>query len=99
MRVSFQLSFQAGELCSFCPCSFKSRKSNRSLRPYNKRRTHFFQEEVSGVDPTVFRRFFREEAEEVEDDINELNDKRCEMKDYKMPRRKTTRRKKKRENE
>ena len=54
---------------------------------------------MSGVDPTVFRRFFREEAEEVEDDINELNDKRCEMKDYKMPRRKTTRRKKKREDE
>ncbi len=50
-------------------------------------------EEVSGVDPTVFRRFFREETEEVEDELNEFHDKRSEMKEYKMPRRKTTRRK------
>ena len=55
------------------------------------------QEEVIGVDPTVFRRFFREEFEDVEDEVNEFSDKRCEVKDYKMPRRKTTRRKKKKD--
>ncbi len=49
------------------------------------------------MDPTVFRRFFREETDEVEDDLHEVHDKRSEMKDYKMPRRKTTRRKKKKD--
>lgn len=53
---------------------------------------------MSGVDPTVFRRYFREEAEEFEDDLHEYNDKRSEVKDYKMPRRKTTRRRKKKDN-
>ena len=50
------------------------------------------------MDPTVFRRFFREENEEYEEDMTEqYNDKRCEVKDYKMPRRKTTRRKKRKD--
>ena len=57
-----------------------------------------------GVDPTIFRRYLREadEASEVaEDEINDTTgtmstttDKRTEVNDYKMPRRKTTRRKK-----
>lgn len=47
------------------------------------------------MDPTVFRRFFREETDDFDEELNEYNDKRCEVKDYKMPRRKTTRRKKK----
>ena len=59
-------------------------------------------EEVVGVDPTIFRRFLREVEEEdvPEDEINETQmattttDKRTEVNDYKMPRRKTTRRKK-----
>jgi hypothetical protein len=61
----------------------------------------FRDEEVVGVDPTIFRRFLREvEDEDVpEDDVNETQaatttDKRTEVNDYKMPRRKTTRRKK-----
>lgn len=53
-------------------------------------------EDVIGVDPTVFRRFVRDEAtEEIEEEENEFIDRRREMKDYKMPRRKTTKRKKK----
>ena len=58
-------------------------------------------EEVVGVDPTIFRRYLREAEEEdvAEDEINETvvsttTDKRTEVNDYKMPRRKTTRRKK-----
>ena len=59
-------------------------------------------EEVVGVDPTIFRRFLREVEEEdvPEDEVNETQmatsttDKRTEVNDYKMPRRKTTRRKK-----
>ena len=57
-----------------------------------------------GVDPTIFRRYLWEadEASEVaEDEVNETTgtmatttDKRTEVNDYKMPRRKTTRRKK-----
>ncbi len=49
-----------------------------------------------GVDPSVFRRFVKEETEAVgaDEDMNEFHDRRCEVKDYKMPRRKTTRRKK-----
>ena len=53
-----------------------------------------------GVDPTIFRRYLRdadEGSEVAEDDINEpitTTDKRTEVNDYKMPRRKTTRRKK-----
>ncbi len=53
---------------------------------------------MCGVDPTVFRRYFHEEIEEVEDEVTEVvSDKRSEVKDYKMPRRKTTRRKKKKD--
>ncbi len=52
-------------------------------------------EEVSGVDPTVFRRFFREETEEVEDEVETFQ--RSEVKDYKMPRRKTTRRRRRKD--
>eukprot|EP00094_Tigriopus_californicus_P011589 TCALIF_11194-PA protein Name:"Similar to KCNH7 Potassium voltage-gated channel subfamily H member 7 (Homo sapiens)" AED:0.27 eAED:0.27 QI:0/0.25/0.15/0.84/1/1/13/1136/795 len=55
-------------------------------------------EEVSGVDPTVFRRYFRDDLEEIEDETNDAMDKRCEVKDYKMPRRRTTRRKKRKDN-
>lgn len=47
----------------------------------------------------MFRRFFRDDLEDVEDEINESEDKRCEVKDYKMPRRRTTRRKKRKEPE
>ena len=60
----------------------------------------FRDEEVVGVDPTIFRRFLREVEEEdiVEDEVNDTTntttDKRTEVNDYKMPRRKTTRRKK-----
>ena len=50
-------------------------------------------EDVIGVDPSVFRRGFREEPEEPEEEGEEThNDKRSQVKDYKMPRRKTTRR-------
>ena len=58
-------------------------------------------DEVVGVDPTIFRRFLREVEEEdvPEDEITDTQmttttDKRTEVNDYKMPRRKTTRRKK-----
>ena len=53
-------------------------------------------EDVFGVDPSVFRRFTRElEHEEVEEENTEhYHDKRSQVKDFKMPRRKTTRRKK-----
>lgn len=47
---------------------------------------------MSGVDPTVFRRFYREETDEQEEEIQVFDDRRHEVKDYKMPRRKTTRR-------
>ena len=53
-----------------------------------------------GVDPTIFRRYLKEaEDDDVpEDEANEAvsmtKDKRTEVIDYKMPRRKTTRRKK-----
>lgn len=51
-------------------------------------------EDNVGVDPSVFKRFVREEIEEEEEEGQEaqFDDKRCEVKDYKMPRRKTTRR-------
>ncbi|CAB4062583.1 KCNH2 [Lepeophtheirus salmonis] len=50
-------------------------------------------EDVSGVDPSVFRRFSHEGYEEDDDSINgEKDHGRSEAKDYKMPRRKTTRR-------
>ena len=49
------------------------------------------------MDPTIFRRYLREEFEEVEDENAEnaemIKQKKAEMNDYKMPRRKTTRRK------
>jgi len=41
---------------------------------------------VIGVDPTVFRRYFRDETEEIEDELTDYTDKRCEVKEYKMPR-------------
>ena len=47
-----------------------------------------------GVDPTVFRRYFRDEQEEIDEELADCADRRCEVKDYKMPRRRTTRRKK-----
>ena len=61
------------------------------------------QDEVTGVDPSVFRRYFREEEEEPQerDDGGETETNtaggynRSDVRDYKMPRRKTTRRKKK----
>lgn len=57
-------------------------------------------EDVTGVDPSVFRRFTRDAAEneEVEEEGAETminDDKRSQVKDYKMPRRKTTRRRNK----
>jgi len=56
-------------------------------------------DEVTGVDPSVFRRYFREEEEEQQGDAEEaeLNAgdyNRSDVRDYKMPRRRTTRRKK-----
>ncbi len=39
-----------------------------------------------GVDPTVFRRYFRDEAEEIDEELADCADRRCEVKDYKMPR-------------
>ena len=67
-------------------------------------------DEVTGVDPSVFRRYFREEGGEeqgVSDgeetggggagDVNVGGDggyNRAEVRDYKMPRRKTTKRRK-----
>ena len=60
-------------------------------------------EDIFGVDPSVFKRFVREMPADLEEeeDANEegedgegrFHDKRCQVKDYKMPRRKTTRRK------
>ncbi|QQP42073.1 Uncharacterized protein FKW44_016622, partial [Caligus rogercresseyi] len=58
-------------------------------------------EEVLGVDPSVFRRFFREEdgdhedaaGEDEEDSIvGEREDRRSQVKEYKMPRRRTMKR-------
>ena len=50
-------------------------------------------EDVIGVDPSVFRRFNREEAEDtVEEGVENYDDKRNQVKDYKMPRRRTTKR-------
>jgi hypothetical protein len=55
------------------------------------------------VDPSVFRRYFREEEEEPQERDNEGGEveastaggyNRSDVRDYKMPRRKTTRRKK-----
>eukprot|EP00090_Calanus_glacialis_P047482 TRINITY_DN9891_c0_g1_i1.p1 TRINITY_DN9891_c0_g1~~TRINITY_DN9891_c0_g1_i1.p1 ORF type:complete len:903 (-),score=179.29 TRINITY_DN9891_c0_g1_i1:210-2918(-) len=60
-------------------------------------------DEVTGVDPSVFRRYFREEEEEPQERDNEGGEveastaggyNRSDVRDYKMPRRKTTRRKK-----
>ena len=60
-------------------------------------------DEVTGVDPSVFRRYFREEGlEDLKDsEAEENNDvnlvggyNRAEVRDYKMPRRKTTKRRK-----
>ena len=60
-------------------------------------------DEVTGVDPSVFRRYFREEGLEdlKESEGEENNDvnlvggyNRAEVRDYKMPRRKTTKRRK-----
>ena len=60
-------------------------------------------DEVTGVDPSVFRRYFREEGleEQRESEAEDNNDvnlvggyNRTEVRDYKMPRRKTTKRKK-----
>merc|ERR1712106_652295 len=61
-------------------------------------------DEVTGVDPSVFRRYFREEEEEPQERDNDGGEQdastaggynRSDVRDYKMPRRKTTRRKKK----
>jgi len=60
-------------------------------------------DEVTGVDPSVFRRYFREEEEEPVEKDNDGGEtetntaggyNRSDVRDYKMPRRKTTRRKK-----
>ena len=63
-------------------------------------------DEVTGVDPSVFRRYFREEGAEegAGSEAEELGGgaggdtsathNRAEVRDYKMPRRKTTRRRK-----
>lgn len=52
-------------------------------------------EEVIGVDPSIFRRYQRDEYEEIEDEFNEFSGiKKPEVNDYRMPRRRTTRRKK-----
>lgn len=53
---------------------------------------------MSGVDPTVFRRFFREDMEEIEEETNEFEDKRSQAENFKMPRRRTTIRRKVRNN-
>ena len=56
-------------------------------------------EDVIGVDPSVFRRFTTREAEhsEIEEEGHEnFDDKRSHVKDYKMPRRTTTRRRRRR---
>jgi len=56
-------------------------------------------EDVIGVDPSVFRRFTTREAEhsEIEEEGHEnYDDKRSHVKDYKMPRRTTTRRRRRR---
>lgn len=60
-------------------------------------------EEVTGVDPSVFRRYPREEEEDaverenenVETETNAVGAySRSDVRDYKMPRRKTTKRRK-----
>ena len=40
-----------------------------------------FKDEVCGVDPTVFRRFYHEEVEEFDEDVAEPQyiDKRCDV--------------------
>ena len=66
-------------------------------------------DEVTGVDPSVFRKYFREDGVEeaggsegeeagVTGDTGpgEAGYNRAEVRDYKMPRRKTTKRKKQR---
>ena len=56
-------------------------------------------EDVIGVDPSVFRRFNREDLTANDDTVEEggeenCDDKRNQVKDYKMPRRRTTKRRK-----
>ena len=56
-------------------------------------------EDVIGVDPSVFRRFNRDDLTANDDTVEEggvenYDDKRNQVKDYKMPRRRTTKRRK-----
>ena len=57
-------------------------------------------DEVTGVDPSVFRKYFREDeageagGSEAEEEEAQPGYNRAEVRDYKMPRRKTTKRKK-----
>ncbi|QQP39548.1 Uncharacterized protein FKW44_020469, partial [Caligus rogercresseyi] len=69
---------------------FSETFSNNLQVTYNLR-----DEDVSGVDPSVFRRFSHEGYEEEEDSTpgGETENRRSEAKEFKMPRRKTTRRK------
>ena len=59
-------------------------------------------DEVPGVDPSVFRKYFREDeageagGSEAEEEEAQPGYNRAEVRDYKMPRRKTTKRKKQR---
>ena len=60
-------------------------------------------DEVTGVDPSVFRKYFREDgveeaggSEGEEAEVTGPGYNRAEVRDYKMPRRKTTKRKKQR---
>ena len=59
-------------------------------------------DEVTGVDPSVFRKYFREDeageagGSEAEEEEAQPGYNRAEVRDYKMPRRKTTKRKKQR---
>ena len=45
------------------------------------------KDEVCGVDPTVFRRFYHEEIEEFDEDVAEPQyvDKRCDVSRFKQP--------------
>ncbi|XP_023332947.1 potassium voltage-gated channel unc-103 isoform X1 [Eurytemora carolleeae] len=55
-------------------------------------------DEVTGVDPSVFRRYFREEEEEQQEheetEFSAGGYNRSDVRDYKMPRRRTTKRRK-----
>ena len=46
----------------------------------------YHKDEVCGVDPTVFRRFYHEEVEEFDEDVAEpqYSDKRCDVSRYNL---------------